>query len=99
MQLYLLGFTAAAELKNATGINVWMILAGRGKKSERRSNQFMFERVDRYNKCIFGAPFLERKSGSFRIFLTHNSCENNISVAATVIKYTVVLNNCKRIYM
>ena len=78
MQLYLLGFTAAAELKNATGINVWMILAGRGQKSERRSNQFMLERVDRHNKCIFGAPFLERKSAVLRFF-THNSCENNIS--------------------
>ena len=70
MQLYLLGFTAAAELKNATGINVWMILAGRGKKSERRSNQFMLERVDRHNKCIFGAPFLERKSAVVRFFHT-----------------------------
>ena len=27
------------------------------------------------------------------------SCENYISVAATVIKYMVVLNNCKCIYM
>ena len=82
MQLYLLGFTAAAELKNATGINVWMILAGKGKNSERRSNLFMLERVDRHNKCMIQCS----NSYFWRTFLGEEICSFKIFSHTTVVK-------------